>query len=123
MPLGREPGRAVVDPETLTRDGERDRGLRLLLLDDRSRGGTRHTPAQLVAGSRIPERFRAAHQLYLEIYAQRISDVYATTRHEHNSLEHLWLFLDERFPRDHGDGGGASRAAAGVHPSRAQARA
>ena len=60
--------------------------------------GTRLTPAQLVAGSRIPERFRVAHQLYLETYQQRISDVYATTRHKHNALEHLWLFLDERFP-------------------------
>jgi integrase len=60
--------------------------------------GTRHTPAELVAASRIPEQFRAAHQLYLETYQQRISDVYPTTRHKHNALEHLWLFLDETFP-------------------------
>ena len=59
---------------------------------------TRRSPAELVAGSRIPERFRGAHQLYLETYAQRISDVYATTRHKHNALEHLWVFLDERLP-------------------------
>jgi hypothetical protein len=58
----------------------------------------RLSPAELVAGSRIPERFRAAHQLYLETYAQRISDVYATMRHKHNSLEHLWAFLDEHYP-------------------------
>ena len=31
-------------------------------------------------------------------YQARISDVYATTRHKHNSLAHLWAFLDERFP-------------------------
>jgi hypothetical protein len=42
------------------------------------------------------------HQLYLETYAQRISDVYATTRHKHNSLEHLWAFLDEHHPHVRG---------------------
>jgi len=42
------------------------------------------------------------HQLYLETYAQRISDVYATTRHKHNSLEHLWAFLDDRYPEVRG---------------------
>jgi hypothetical protein len=45
-------------------------------------GALGRTPlaGELVAGSRIPERLRAAHQLYLGTYAQRISDVYATTR-------------------------------------------
>jgi integrase len=51
-----------------------------------------------VAGSKIPERFREVHSLYLEVYAQRISDVYATTRHKHNSLEKLWAFLDAEHP-------------------------
>jgi hypothetical protein len=32
---------------------------------------------RVYAPHRIPERFRAVHQLYLETYAQRISDVYA----------------------------------------------
>ena len=59
---------------------------------------SRQSPAQLVAASRIPQRFRAAHQLYLETYQRRISDVYPTTRHKHNALEHLWLFLEDRFP-------------------------
>jgi hypothetical protein len=58
----------------------------------------RLAPAELVGRSQIPERFRAAHQLYLEVSAERISDVYATARHKHNSLEHLWCFLDERYP-------------------------
>jgi integrase len=62
----------------------------------------RLSPAELVAGSRVPERFRAVHQLYLETYAQRISDVYATTRHKHNALEHLWAFLDEHHPEVRG---------------------
>jgi len=58
----------------------------------------RRSPAELIAGSQIPERFRAVHRLYLEAFQQRISDVYATTRHKHNSLAHLWAFLDARFP-------------------------
>jgi integrase len=58
----------------------------------------RLSPEELVAGSRIPERFRAIHILYLDAYADRISNVYATARHKHNSLEHFWCFLDERFP-------------------------
>ena len=58
----------------------------------------RLTPAELADRSRIPERFRAVHVLYLEQYQQRISDVYATTRHKHNSLEHFWCFIDQRYP-------------------------
>jgi integrase len=58
----------------------------------------RLTAAELVAGSQIPERFREVHRLYLEAYAQRISDVYSTTRHKHNSLEKLWAFLDAEHP-------------------------
>lgn len=56
--------------------------------------GQRLTPAELVAGSQIPAQYRAAHQRYLEVYAQRVSDVYATTRHKHNALAHLWRWLD-----------------------------
>jgi integrase len=58
----------------------------------------RLTAGELVDGSQIPDRFRAVHQLYLETYQQRISDVYATTRHKHNSLEKLWSFLDAEHP-------------------------
>jgi hypothetical protein len=58
----------------------------------------RRSPAELLAASAVPERFRAVHQLYLETYQQRISNVYATTRHRHNSLAHLWAFVDDRFP-------------------------
>jgi len=60
--------------------------------------GARLSPAELLAASAVPERFRPVHQLYLETYQQRISNVYATTRHKHNSLAHLWAFLDGRFP-------------------------
>ncbi|MGE4226687.1 MAG: tyrosine-type recombinase/integrase [Vicinamibacterales bacterium] len=58
----------------------------------------RLTPAELVDGSAIPERFAEVHRLYLETYQQRVSDVYATTRHKHNSLEKLWAFLDAEHP-------------------------
>jgi integrase len=58
----------------------------------------RLSPAELADASRIPARFRDVHVLYLEAYQRRISDVYATTRHKHNSLEHFWCFIDERFP-------------------------
>ena len=54
---------------------------------------------------------------------QRISDVYATTRHKHNSLEHLWCFLDERYPEVAGCRRGAPRAPAGVHPEAVSSRA
>jgi hypothetical protein len=58
----------------------------------------RLTPAELVAGSQIPDRFREVHQCYLEAYQQRISDVCATTRHNHNWLEKLWVHLDAEHP-------------------------
>jgi len=58
----------------------------------------RLTAAELVAASAVPERFAEVHRLYLEAYQQRISDVYATTRHKHNSLEKLWAFLDAEYP-------------------------
>jgi site-specific recombinase XerD len=61
-------------------------------------GSRRPTPGELVSGSRVPERFREVHRLYLEAYQQRISDVYATTRHKHNSLEKLWSYLDAEHP-------------------------
>jgi hypothetical protein len=59
----------------------------------------RLSPAELAARSRIPERFRAVHVLYLEAYQQRISNVYATIRHRHNSLEHFWCFITSASPR------------------------
>ena len=73
----------------------------------------RLTPAELAERSKIPERFRAVHVLYLEQYQQRISDVYATTRHKHNSLEHFWCFIDERYPE--------VRSCAHVRPAHARA--
>lgn len=62
----------------------------------------RLTPAELAERSRIPQRFLPAHVLYLEAYQERISNVYATTRHKHSSLEHFWCFIDERYPEVEG---------------------
>ena len=58
----------------------------------------RHSPAELVARSDIPERFRSVTTLYLEVYITRISDVYATTRHKVGALGHFWEFLDQQYP-------------------------
>ena len=45
--------------------------------------GQRLTPAELVAGSQIAAQYRAAHQRYLEVYAQRVSNV-----HEFDDVGH-----------------------------------
>lgn len=58
--------------------------------------GRRRTPAELSAG--VPERFRAVHERYLEAYAARISDIYATTQHKHASLSRLWAYLEHHHP-------------------------
>ncbi len=42
----------------------------------------RRSPAELVAVAAIPEHFRAITALYLETYAARISQVYATLQHK-----------------------------------------
>jgi integrase len=62
----------------------------------------RHSPAELVARSDIPERFRPVTTLYLEAYTTRISDVYATTRHKVRALGHFWQFLDQQYPEVQG---------------------
>jgi integrase len=58
----------------------------------------RLSPAQLVAQSRIPDRFRPVTVLYLETYAARISDVYATLRHKETAIAHFWRYVDQHHP-------------------------
>lgn len=58
----------------------------------------RLSPAELVDQSDIPARFRAVTVLYLDTYAARISDVYATLRHKQIALAHFWRFIDEHHP-------------------------
>jgi integrase len=73
----------------------------------------RLSPAELVARSDIPDRFRPVTILYLETYATRISDVYATTRHKVLAIGHFWYFLDQEYPE--------VRACADVLPIHARA--
>ncbi len=73
----------------------------------------RHSPAELVENSDIPERFRAVSVLYLETYSVRVSDVYPTLRHKQVALAHFWRFIDERFPE--------VRSSADVRPAHARA--
>src|SRR4051794_11901865 len=82
----------------------------------------RLTPAELVAGSQIPERFRDVHERYLEAYQQRISDVYATTRHKHNSAGEAVGVPGRRAPRGRQLGAGAPIAHARVCPPCDRAR-
>jgi hypothetical protein len=53
----------------------------------------------MVERSDIPERFRAVTVLYLERYAGRISDTYATLHQKQIAIAHLWRFIDERYPQ------------------------
>jgi len=58
----------------------------------------RRSPAELVAVAAIPEHFRTITALYLETYAARISQVYATLQHKAYSLTHFWQFIAETYP-------------------------
>jgi integrase len=63
------------------------------------RGRTeRLSPSELVASSDIPDRFRDVTGLYLETYARRLSDNYATTRHKLGALAHFWRYLNTEHP-------------------------
>jgi len=73
----------------------------------------RHSPAELVENSDIPERFREVSVLYLETYSVRVSDVYPTLRHKQIALAHFWRFIDEHFPE--------VRSSADVRPTHARA--
>jgi len=68
------------------------------------RGTSRHsrrerqTPAELVTICEVPERFHAVTTLYLETYAARISDVYATLQHKVRAIAHFWCYLEQVHP-------------------------
>jgi hypothetical protein len=63
----------------------------------RHRSG-RRSAAEMVERSDIPVRFRAVTVLYLEHYAQRVSDTYATLHQKQIAIAHLWRFIDEHYP-------------------------
>jgi integrase len=68
------------------------------------RGTTRHgrtrrlSPAEMVAGSDIAADFQPVTTLYLQTYARRISDRYATLQHKLTSIGHFWRYLREQHP-------------------------
>ena len=68
------------------------------------RGSTRQqrvaraSPGELVARVEMPERFRAVTALYLETYAQRVSDTHTSLRNKATNLARFWRFIAERYP-------------------------
>jgi hypothetical protein len=51
-----------------------------------------------VAGSDIAADFQPVTTMYLEIYAGRISDRYATLQHKLTAIGHFWRYLNEQRP-------------------------
>jgi integrase len=68
------------------------------------RGATRQqrveraSVSELVARVQMPERFRAVTALYLETYAQRVSDTHTSLRNKATNLARFWRFIAERYP-------------------------
>jgi hypothetical protein len=52
----------------------------------------RHTPAELARVSGVPQPFLQVTGLYLETYARRLSDAYATLRHKARALAHFFCY-------------------------------
>lgn len=46
----------------------------------------------------MPERFRAVTGLYLETYAQRVSDTHTSLRNKATNLARFWRFIGGRYP-------------------------
>jgi integrase len=74
------------------------------------RGATRQqrvaraSPGELVARVEMPERFRAVTTLYLETYAQRVSDTHTSLRNKATNVARFWRFIAERYPELDGCG-------------------
>ena len=60
--------------------------------------GERLTPTQLAEAADIPAWCKPVTALYLDTYAARFSDRYATLRHKAGSLAHFWRYLDATHP-------------------------
>jgi integrase len=56
------------------------------------------TASQIVAAAGVPEPFRMVSALYLETYATRISDAYATRRNKALALSQFWRFITVQYP-------------------------
>lgn len=64
----------------------------------RRRATPRHSERELVAISGIPQPFTETVALYLEAYARRLSDVYATLRHKCIALGHFFRYIAANHP-------------------------
>lgn len=58
----------------------------------------RHSPAELAAVHGVPAPFTDVVGLYLEHYARRLSDKYATLRHKAGALGHFFTYLRAHHP-------------------------
>ena len=59
---------------------------------------SRVSAGELADRDDIPERFRAVTALYLDNYAQRVSDHHTTMRNRAAHLARFWRFIDQEFP-------------------------
>lgn len=59
----------------------------------------RHTPTALAGVAGVPEPFRELTGLYLEHYARRLSDNYATLQHKARALAHFFNYLQATHPQ------------------------
>lgn len=64
----------------------------------RRRSVPRRTERELVKISGVPEPFAETVAVYLETYARRLSDVYATLRHKSRSLAHFFTYITTHHP-------------------------
>lgn len=59
----------------------------------------RHEPAELAGVAGVPEAFQQIAGLYLEHYARRLSDNYATLQHKARALAHFFSYLQATHPQ------------------------
>ncbi len=64
----------------------------------RRRTAGRHSERELAVVAGVPEPFVEVVGLYLETYARRLSDSYATLRHKAGALGHFFRYLRENHP-------------------------
>lgn len=64
----------------------------------RRRTADRHSPRDLATVYRVPEPFDEVVGLYLDTYARRLSDAYATLQHKANAMAHFFGYLHAEHP-------------------------
>ena len=81
----------------------------------------RASPGELVARVEMPERFRVVTALYLETYAQRVSDTHTSLRNKATNLARFWPVHRRAIPRAGRLRRAAARARASVRAGRDRA--